>query len=386
MIFSHSPTKVVVYAPTRVYFRDGFLAGIAAYPGLDLTVIHRHNDWHQTNAASDSPAYETRYTNPTRDANPQNEAHTLVRLLRELDPDILITHGYVTWHHQLAAWFQKARRRPLLMRENINLLYDRPLKSRVAKQVGLRATLQGATGLYVGSMNKEWFRHYGVPDERLYFTPYAVDNEFFRIRHEQLLPQRSVLRARFDLPDADMPVILTVCRLTEMKGLPGLLTAFGQLRQTHPAALVIAGDGPLRASLEQQVVRAGIPDVHFLGQVGQAELTALYTTADLFVLNSLFDETWGVVVNEAMNCSLPIVVSNMVGSGYDLVRSGENGFVIPAGNTATLIEKMSLLVSNPEMRALFGGHSRELIVPWNHDIAAAGAIAAIEDAVRRSGR
>lgn len=378
--------RVALYDPYRVYFRDGFLVGIAAQPGLDLTVIHRSDDYHQANAVNSSSAYQARYSNASRQANRRSEARALVDLLRELNPDVVLLHGYVTWQHQLAAWFQKSRRKPLLVRENINLLYDRPLKSRVAKQISLRATLYGATGLYVGTKNKEWFRHFGIPEERLYFTPYAVDNAYFQAQHALLIPRRAELRAPFGLPAEDTPVILTVCRLAEMKGLPGLLTAFAQLRQHRSVALAVAGDGPLRAALEKQVSQAGIPDVHFLGRVGQTELPALYTTADLFVLNSLFNETWGVVVNEAMNCALPIAVSDMVGSGYDLVRPGENGFVVPAGNTAVLTEKLSLLVNDPDMRASFGARSRELIEPWNHDVAAAGAIAAIEDAVRRARR
>lgn len=381
-----SKIRIVLFDPWKVYFRVPLMERIAAHPRLDLTVIHQCDDYHQAGAVSVVPAYRYRYLASHEPIDQRAEAVKLVELLRTLAPDVLMMHGYVTQLHQLAAWYQKSQRKALLVRENTSLLFDRSLKRKIAKQIGLRATLHGASGLYVGSKNKEWFQHYGVPADRLYFTPYAVDNDYFRTRHEHLLPHRAALRARFGFGDADTPVVLTVCRLAEMKGLPGLLTAFAQLRKHRPVALAIAGAGPLRADLERQVDRMGIPDVHFLGRVGQADLPALYTAADFFVLNSLFDETWGVVVNEAMNCGLPIVVSNMVGSGYDLVRPGSNGFVIPAGNTVALIEKMSLLANDPDMCKSFGARSRELIAPWNHDVAAAGAIAAIEDAVRRPER
>lgn len=65
-----------------------------------------------------------------------------------------------------------------------------------------------------------------------------------------------------------------------------------------------------------------------------------YAAADVLVLSSSFQETWGLVVNEAMACALPAIVSDRVGCAPDLVIPGETGEVFPAGEVATLSERM----------------------------------------------
>jgi len=97
----------------------------------------------------------------------------------------------------------------------------------------------------------------------------------------------------------------------------------------------------------------------FLGYLDQAGVAELYTTADVFVLPSL-SEAWGLVVNEAMEFSLPIVVSDRVGA-LPLVKNGENGFVVPAGNVQALTDAVTSIGRDPHLRQRMGERSRTLI-------------------------
>ena len=104
-----------------------------------------------------------------------------------------------------------------------------------------------------------------------------------------------------------------------------------------------------------------IPDVHFAGFLNQTEMPTAYTAADILVLPSAYEETWGLVVNEAMNCGLPVIVSDRVGCAADLVHDGENGFVFQSGDADGLAVAIRKLVTSDQMRAVFGRRSANLI-------------------------
>ncbi len=121
--------------------------------------------------------------------------------------------------------------------------------------------------------------------------------------------------------------MLYVAKLIPKKAPLVLLEAFARVRERHRCALLFVGEGELRPELEA----AAGPDVHLAGFLNQSELPEAYVAADVFCLPSVLHETWGLVVNEALNFGLPVVVSDKVGCAADLVRPGWNGFVVPAG-------------------------------------------------------
>ncbi len=99
--------------------------------------------------------------------------------------------------------------------------------------------------------------------------------------------------------------------------------------------------------------------------------------ADVFVLPSV-EETWGIVANEAMNFGLPLVVSDLVGCAPDLVREGENGFVVAHDDVEALTGALERLVSNRDVRERFGARSLEIVSEWTYDVAAEGIVQACQ--------
>jgi glycosyltransferase involved in cell wall biosynthesis len=295
--------------------------------------------------------------------------------------DVLWMHGYNYLTHQLAAVTQFLRRRPLLVRENQTLLHSRPLWKQTIKEVSLRAMLWRAYGLYVGSQNRRWFQHFGVPDERLFFTPYCVDNERFQRDAVDLASKRCAIKRELGIHDDSGPVILTVCRLIPKKQPHHLLEAFRRVRAEQQCTLLIVGAGELEGEIRQCVKDQNIPDVILAGFLNQSQVSRGYASADLFVLASARDETWGNVVNEAMNFGLPLVLSDKVGCAEDLVQPGKNGFIVPSDDVQSLADRLGVLVYDSNLRACFGARSREIIDAWNCDVAVRGIIEAVEAAV-----
>jgi glycosyltransferase involved in cell wall biosynthesis len=172
-----------------------------------------------------------------------------------------------------------------------------------------------------------------------------------------------------------------VARLIDKKQPLFLLEMFRRVRAGAKCALVIVGTGPLEAQMREFVERWGVPDVTFAGFVNQSRIGRVYAAADIFVLTSKIHETWGIVVNEAMNFGLPLVVTDKVGSAVDLVEEGGNGYVVPHDDVSTFSARVAHLVAEPATRAAFGDRSREIVTRHTHQRAAEGVLEAVRDAV-----
>lgn len=159
--------------------------------------------------------------------------------------------------------------------------------------------------------------------------PILADERRIRPELERVLPLSERLRP------GDKPVVAFVGRLVGLKNIPTLVRAFAPLRER--AQLVIVGDGPDRAALE-----AMAPDALFTGTLSGEELLAWYNLIDILVLPS-FQEAYGAVTGEALMAGASVVVSGHAGSS-DLVREGENGYVVDPADVSGLTERLGKLL------------------------------------------
>jgi glycosyltransferase involved in cell wall biosynthesis len=232
--------------------------------------------------------------------------------------------------------------------------------------------------LAVGSLNREYYRYHGVPDERIFSTPYAVDNDWFRRAAMAARPYREELRRTLRL-EAGRPVILYASKLQAHKRPGDLLAAFAQLaRECDPIPyLLFAGDGEQRQSMEMRAAEIETDSVRFLGFRNQTELPALFDLCDVFVLPSE-REPWGLIVNEVMSAGRAVVVSDRVGAAPDLVRNGVNGFVYPHGDIEALAQGLATILKDDATARRMGQASLELIDGWNFEADREGLLRALE--------
>jgi len=190
--------------------------------------------------------------------------------------------------------------------------------------------------LYIGEENRRFYKYLGVPDSRLFFVPYAVDNDRFFKEAEVLLPKKEEIRDGMGIK-RDAKVVLFVGKLIDKKRPKDLLVAYKDL-DIKNKALIFVGDGSLRQELEDYVQKNNLSGVYFVGFKNQTEISEYYAIADVFVLPSGAGETWGLVVNEAMCFGLPVVVSNLVGCGLDLVNNDNSGYIFKMGDIKEMKE------------------------------------------------
>jgi glycosyltransferase involved in cell wall biosynthesis len=222
----------------------------------------------------------------------------------------------------------------------------------------------------------------GLPAERVTLTPYSVDNEWWMQKSAQV--DRSAVRESWGAA-SDAVVILFCAKLQDWKRPLDLLRAFTEAKLSN-ALLVFAGEGPLRAQLEQEAAKLGVASrVRFLGFVNQSQLPAVYTSSDLMVLPSEY-EPFAVVVNEAMCCGCPVAASDHVGAARDLIAPVAPEFVYPCGDTEALAGILEGAVTDRNHLRSVARAAFAHIQTWSPERNITATVEAIRIAVERVGR
>jgi len=178
-------------------------------------------------------------------------------------------------------------------------------------------------------------------------------------------------------------VFLFVGQIIKRKGWNYLLEAARSLVQKglHSFSVAVVGDGEQRDQLKARLCSLGLqPFVNATGPVPYQSLGSLFEAADVFVLPTL-EDTWGMVVSEAMAFGKPVLCSKYAGA-RELVQHGVNGFVFDPYNVDELAGYMERFIREPELITKFGQRSREIIAPHTPE-QAAKALATLVHSVHR---
>jgi glycosyltransferase involved in cell wall biosynthesis len=290
----------------------------------------------------------------------------LIRELYRDKPDVLVINGWNYFTLIFAMLCCKVLGISNYLRGDNTLNFDLKLSTPKLK---LKRLILGsflfrcyARICYVGENNKAFFKAYGVNESKLIHLPHAIDNERFRnyfvahrTRKEQLKQQLKI-SGSFNL--------LFVGRLHESKCVIDLLRVMNLVdKEIH---LLIVGDGLQYEQLNNYIQTHKLRNCHLLGFKNQKEIMSYYLVADTFVLPSNYLETWGLVVNEAMNFNLPVLLSDEVGCAPDLCTT-ENGYIFQNGDINTLADKITYLYKNPNIAKIMGIKSGELIPDYSYD-------------------
>jgi glycosyltransferase involved in cell wall biosynthesis len=190
-------------------------------------------------------------------------------------------------------------------------------------------------------------------------------------------PQRSEIRKAWGLAEEQV-VFLFAGKFIEVKRPLDFIRAV-ELASGRGARIagLMAGDGPLRATCEEYVRQHQVP-VSFTGFLNQSQIARSYVASDALVLSS-GSETWGMVVNEAMACGRPCIVSDQVGCAPDMVIREETGNVFPAGDAEALARLLSRYANERERLRAMGQRAREILAQqFSVKAAVDGTLRAIE--------
>jgi glycosyltransferase involved in cell wall biosynthesis len=283
--------------------------------------------------------------------------------------DAFILTGWGVKSYWQAARACRRRNVPVLIRGDSQLAQRRRLPLRLLKELAYPSLLRTFDGfLYVGHRNREYLQHYGLPGDRLFFSPHCVDNDRFAAK------ARALHRARREAmgSGATGKSVLFAGKLVERKRPFDVIRALALLAvQGCRAEAAFVGAGELEESLRREAAGSGVSAI-FHGFQNQSRMPSFYAAADLLILPSDHQETWGLVVNEAMACGVPAVVSDAVGCGPDLIETGRTGAVFPLGDVAALAAavRSTLALETSSVRR----HLSEKMAAYSPMVAAHGIV------------
>ena len=277
--------------------------------------------------------------------------------------DGLLVPGYATRYYVQAIRGAGREGIPVFLRGNNHdgTYARRAVWKQWAREKVLRALYNRVEGFFaIGKYMRRHYLEYGVGEEKIFDTPYCVDNEFFQRQRERFEPQREEIRRELGVRP-DTLVLLYSGKLIPKKNPLLMLEAIRSLKDKNRIFLLVMGEGEMREEFENKAQAILKDTLGMVGFVNQSEMGKYYTAGDVLVLPSSWGETWGVVVNEAMNFGLPAVVSDAVGCREDLVQEEQTGYVFGRGDAKGLAERIERFLEEPELVAKMGQKAEELV-------------------------
>jgi len=372
--------RLVLITEIIAPYRIPVFNALAQQPGIDLHVVFLAEtdpglrDWHiYRDEISFSyevlPSWRSRVRSQNLLLN-----RGLISALSRTAPDVIVCGGYnyvASW--QALSWAHRNQVPFLLWIEST--ARDRRHGSAHIEFLK-RRFVEGCDGFIVpGESSREYVRSYGISDGRISTAPNAVANDIFERNARNAIANAERERQRFGLPQR---FLLFAGRLVREKGVHDLIEAYESLDAATKSelALIMVGDGPLRHELEAKAQTN--PAIQVRKFVQRDELAKYYALAEMFILPTHTD-TWGLVVNEAMACGLPVIVSSAAGCVADLVKDGWNGFVVEPGQASQVSLAISRLAHDSELRRTMGSRSREIIAQYSPQNCARGiSVAALD--------
>jgi len=377
--------------------RVGYIAGepnpsraphldrIAEHPDIDLTVIYAAPTVHRREWTLELARDPVILRGPSLPA--MRLLHHDYPLTPQIWPllqrerfDVLVIGGWSLLATQLAIVWARLHKVPYLLISENHLLEARPRWIRALKAAVLPHLVRSAAGhLVTGTLAREHQIHYGARPDTITVFPNTVDVEQFGWRSDELRGRRAELRSSLGISD-DAVVVTQVSRFIPFKGPDEAIEAVARARSltNRPLHLVLVGSGPMEDQLAACARELAL-DVTFAGWRSGDELLEAYAATDVFLLLSR-REPWGIVVNEAAACGLPLVLTEAVGAAADLLIPGENGELVHSGDIEEQAYAIARLANDDALRSRYGRRSRELAAPWGYDSSVATFVAAMRAA------
>lgn len=275
---------------------------------------------------------------------------------------MVVTLGYNDLPRLLLIRYLRKAGIPVILMADSNVFGDARVQGvkRLVKSCFMRWVLGAVDGLMpVGTCGRAYYRHYKDHDLPEFIVPYVANFEALAQRDE------AGVRAfceRFGLR-AGRRRLMYSGRFVTVKRVDVLMKAFIAIAAERPEwDLVLAGDGPLRQDLEAMIPAALRDRVTFTGFLQFDDVCSCYHACDALVLPSDY-EPWALVVSEAMAAGLAVVTTDVVGAAIDLVRPGENGFVVTPRSVASLERALRRLTS-PGVIDKMKAESPRVLASW----------------------
>jgi glycosyltransferase involved in cell wall biosynthesis len=290
-------------------------------------------------------------------------------------PDVVLCGGY----NYVASWqallWSRMKQVPFLLWSESNVQDIR--RAHEIVEFAKSEFLSRCSGFVVpGRSAGDYLRAHKVREESIFAAPNAVDNELFATAALEARRNAGMRRTELSLPKR---YCLFVGRLIREKGVFELLSAYAKLDKAirEQVGLVLVGDGAERNHLEAFASTISPGSVIFPGFAQRELLSCYYALAEVLILPT-YSDPWGLVVNEAMACGLPVIVSKVAGCAADLVKENWNGLLTLPRDESSLLTAITKIASQPELRNIMSTNSSRHIAHYSPEAWSRGIMQALK--------
>jgi glycosyltransferase involved in cell wall biosynthesis len=268
----------------------------------------------------------------------------ITKALKKEKPDRVISFGWDNYAVYAAnRWCRKNKKQFILWSGSTK--YEKSWRRTFLKPLVRYLIKKTDNFIAYGTRAKEYFISLGINPKKIQIIYNTVDIDYFREKSKNFSEEK---KAKFkkELGIKTDKILLFSGQLIERKGVFELLEGFKKYQKIDPnISLLILGKGQEKKKMEKIIQEKSIHNVVFANFVQYNNLYKYYSISDLLILPSR-EEVWGLVINEAMACGLPVITTHETGASVDLVEEGKNGYVIPSNNLQAIAKSIQKVFSN----------------------------------------
>lgn len=312
-----------VPAPYKVQFFEelGKLCDLTVLFELD-NVSYREDGWMETDFRNFKSVYLAGVK--VRD---KKISLGIIKHLKQNLYDLIVVGVYSTIPQMLTQIYMNKKNIPYIISSDGGLIRA---EKRIASNVKKYFIGSAKAWLSTGKTTTEYLVHYGADVNKTYVYPFTSISQSDVLANPVTISDKVVIRKKLNISEEKM--ILSVGQFIYRKGYDVLLKACERLDKN--IGVYIVGGKPTEEYIQMQS-DLKLTNVHFVDFMKKPELAEYYKAADLFVLPTR-EDIWGLVINEAMAYGLPVITTNKCVAGMEMIRSGNNGLIIPINETEGL--------------------------------------------------
>jgi glycosyltransferase involved in cell wall biosynthesis len=265
----------------------------------------------------------------------------LIEKITAWQPEGLLVIGW-NYHSHLQCLRYFHGRIPVYFRGDSVLLHEKAGWRRLARRIFLTWVYRHVDyALYVGTHNKSYYLRHGMKPSQLIFSPQAIDIARFSTPDDTYRNQALCWKQELKIP-AHHLTVLFAGKLTRVKN-PFFMVRLAEACRHLPVSFIIVGEGELKGRLLKEA--AARTNIRFMDFQNQSVMPSVYRMGDIYIMPSL-SETWGMGINEAMACGIPIMASERVGCAADLVLENKTGITFRLGDIDSCVTFLQYLCAN----------------------------------------
>lgn len=337
-----SPIRVHLFNELNAYYQA---KGIS-FKVIFLSVSDKNRDW-KTNVDINfnyeiSDNFAIRIAG--KDLNTFFINPKILKIIKKENPDQIISFGWDNWATYVANWWCHKN-------DKISTLwcgstkYEKSWRRTIFNPLVKYLIKRTTNFIAYGSRAKEYLISLGINEKKIQIFYNTIDIDYFQNKSADFnIAERENLKKSLSIKTSK--IILFSGRIIEMKGIFEMVSGFNiYYRKNSDISLILMGTGPDKHKLQKYIKEMNIKNIFFTGFIQYANLYKYYAISDLLLFPSRQD-VWGLVLNEAAACGLPIITPSEVGASVDLIQEGKNGYIIELNCPICISESIDKIFNN----------------------------------------